>query len=115
MLVADAKTLLRSLPIEPGRVRSRRLLKTADLTVLGVAIDAGAVMREHVSPVPILIHVVDGRVGLELQRQRVELPVGGMVHVDGNVRHAVEGLETSRFLLLLFGAHAENSHSGEVE
>ena len=115
MLVADTQTLLRALPIEPGRVRSRRLFKSADLTVLGVAIDAGAVMREHVASVPILLHVLDGRAALELRRQRIELPVGAMVHVDGNVRHAVEGLEPSRFLLLLFGTQSETSHSRDTE
>ncbi|MEO8528235.1 MAG: hypothetical protein ABI435_04085 [Pseudolysinimonas sp.] len=115
VLVADAATLLRALPLESGRVRSRRLFKTADLTVLGVAIDAGAVLREHVAAVPILIQVVDGRVALELRRQRLELPVGAMVHVDGNVRHAVEGLEPSRFLLLLLGNQADTSHSGKMD
>ena len=38
VLIADAEALLRALPVEPGRVRSRRLFKSAAPTVLGVAI-----------------------------------------------------------------------------
>ena len=104
LVIADAQTLLLALPIDRGRVRSRRLFKTAALTVLGVTIDAGAVMREHVAAVPLLIHVVDGHAVLELRRQRIGLPAGAMVHIDSNVRHAVEGLLPTRVLLVLFGA-----------
>lgn len=103
VVIADALTLLRALPIEPGRVRSRRLFKAPDVTVLGVAIDVGAVMREHVAAVPILIHVIDGRIALELRGKRIDLPAGAMIHVDGRVRHSVEGLEPSRFLLMPLG------------
>ncbi len=115
VLIADAEALLRALPVEPGRVRSRRLFKSAAVTVLGVAIDAGAVMREHVAAVPLLIQVVEGRAVLELQRQRVELSAGAMVHIDGNVRHGVEGLEPTRFLLLLLGGSVSASHSSGTE
>lgn len=115
VLIADAEALLRALPIELGRVRSRRLFKSADLTVLGVAIDAGAVMREHVSAVPSLIQVVEGRAVLELQRRRIELSAGAMVHVDANVQHGVEGLEPTRFLLLLLGGSVGASHSTGTE
>jgi quercetin dioxygenase-like cupin family protein len=111
VLIADAEALLRALPVEPGRVRSRRLFRSAALTVLGVAIDTGAVMREHVAAVPILIQVVDGLAVLELQRQRIELSAGAMVHIDGNVRHGVEGLEPTRFLILLLGGSADASPS----
>ena len=111
VLIGDAEALQRTLPIEPGRVRSRRLFKSAAVTVLGVAIDAGSVMREHVAAVPILIQVDDGRAALELQGQRIELSAGAVVHVDGNMRHEVEGLEPTRFLLLLLGGSVGASHS----
>lgn len=107
LLVADAQTLLRALPIEPGKVRSRRLFASADVTVLGVAMDAGTVMREHVAAVPLLVHVVEGAVALEVRRQRIELPAGGMVHIGARVRHAVEALVPTRFLLLLLGSSEE--------
>jgi hypothetical protein len=45
VLIADTEALLRALPIEPGRVRSRRLLKCAALTVLGVAISNAVTAR----------------------------------------------------------------------
>ncbi|MFC5500619.1 cupin domain-containing protein [Lysinimonas soli] len=115
VLIADAEALLRALPIESGRVRSHRLFKSAAVTVLGVAIDGGAVMHEHVVAVPILIQVVEGRVALELQQQRIELSAGAIVHVDGNVRHEVEGLEPTRFLLLLLGGSADASHPSGTE
>lgn len=103
LLVADAETLLRALPIDSGKVRSRRLFSSPDVTVLGVAMDAGAVMREHVTAVPLLVQVVEGTVVFEVRRTRIELPAGGMLHIDARVRHAVEALVPTRFLLLLLG------------
>jgi quercetin dioxygenase-like cupin family protein len=111
LLIADAEALLTALPIEPGRVRSRLLFKTASVTVLGVAIDAGAIMHEHVAPSPVLIHVVDGRAAIELREQRIELPTGATIHIDGAVRHSIEGIAPSRFLLTLYGAPAQPPQS----
>lgn len=104
LLVGDAETLLRALPIEQGMVRTRRLFRSADVTVVGVAMDVGTEMREHLAAVPLLLQVVEGRVALEVRRQRIELPTGGLVHVEAQVRHAVEALEASRFLLVLLGS-----------
>lgn len=83
-IVEDAATLLRELPIEPGHVRSKRLLKHDEVTVLGVAIDAGAEMREHVAAVPILIQLVSGEAVLHVEGKRVALLEGTVVHVDAH-------------------------------
>ncbi|MBX3099685.1 MAG: cupin domain-containing protein [Salinibacterium sp.] len=101
VVIDDAKALVQALPIEPGRVRSKRLFTSAGLTVLGVAMDGGAIMHDHVAAVPILIIVVEGQAVLEVERKRVDLRVGSMVHVEGNVHHQVEAHEPTRFLLLL--------------
>jgi quercetin dioxygenase-like cupin family protein len=106
VLVADAAALERVLPVEPGRVRSHRLFKSDDLTVLGVALDAGAAMREHVAAVPILIEVVDGDAVLEIAGRRHPLRAGTVIHVDARVPHAVEAAEPTRLLLTLRGSPA---------
>lgn len=111
-VIADAQTLLRALPIEAGAVRSRRLYRTEELTILGVSIDAGAVLADHVSRLPILIQVVDGQMVLEVRPDRLDLSVGAMVHVEANVRHAVEALIPTRFLILQLGSAGSRRAAG---
>lgn len=101
LIVADQATLCRALPIDPGGVRSRRLFKSDDVAVVGVAMDAGAVMQDHSAQAPILIHVVEGRGAVQVRGTRIELPAGGLLHVESGLRHGVEALEPMRFLLLL--------------
>lgn len=108
-LVEDTAALLRRLPIEPGRVRSKRLFASDNLTVLGVAMDAGSEMREHVAPAPILIHVVSGEAVLDIGGRRVALLEGTLVHVDAREPHAVEALAPTRFLLVLVKSAAETA------
>jgi quercetin dioxygenase-like cupin family protein len=105
VLATDAAALVRALPIEPGRVRSHRLFKSDDVTVLGVALDAGAEMREHVAAVPILIEVIEGDAVLEVSGTRHALRAGTIIHVDARVPHAVEAMEVTRMLLTLVGVH----------
>lgn len=105
LLVPDAATLVQALPLEPGRVRSHRLFKSDDVTVLGIALDTGAAMREHVAAVPILIEVIEGDATLEVRGVRHALRRGGIAHVDALVPHAVEASAPTRLLLTLIGPH----------
>src|SRR5690606_171562 len=100
-IAADLGGLAAEVPIEAGRVRGRRLFRGAGGTVMGMAIDAGAEMREHVAPVPVLVVVVEGRIRCEVQGEQFELAQGGVVQVDANEPHAVFGVEPSRFLLVM--------------
>jgi quercetin dioxygenase-like cupin family protein len=104
LIAGEATTLMRALPIEPGRVRSRRLFKGSGVTVVGIAIDAGAAMHEHRAAVPILLQVLEGLVSVGLPAGQLELPTGAVIHIEANVPHGVEGLTQARLLLLLLDA-----------
>ena len=101
LIVADAATLCRALPIEPDSVRSRRLFKSADVAIVGVAMDAGAVMRDHVAQAPVLIQLVEGHAAVQVRNSRADLAAGALLHLDGGLRHSVEAFEPTRFLLIL--------------
>jgi quercetin dioxygenase-like cupin family protein len=58
-------------------------------------------MQDHSAQAPILIHVLEGRGAVQVRGTRVELPAGGLLHVESGLRHGVEALEPMRFLLLL--------------
>jgi len=103
LVVADAAALSEGLPIEPGKVRSHILRRGTGTMLVGVAIDEGAEMREHVARVPILIQVVDGLIRLDAAGEAYELPPGAIIEVPAELRHAVRGLAPSRFLIQMLG------------
>lgn len=103
LVLSDAAALLAAMPVEEGRVRSRKLFAGPGVTVMGLVLDAGAVMREHQAPVPILIQLAEGEAVLESAGRRVALVPGALVHVDAGIRHRLEALAASRLLLVLLG------------
>lgn len=107
LVVAHAAALQEVLPIVSGRTRSRRLYKGDDVTVVGVAMDAGAEMREHVAAAPVLLHVVGGRIAVDIDGRRTDLPAGGILRIPARQPHAVTADVESRFLLLLLGSGAD--------
>lgn len=106
LVLSDAAALVAAVPVEEGRVRSRKLFAGSGATVMGIVMDAGAVMREHHAPVPILIQLAHGEAVLELGGRRVALVPGALVHVEAGIRHRLEAIAVSRLLLVLLGGAA---------
>lgn len=102
-MLGEGAALVAAVPVEPGRVRSRKLFAGAGTTIMGLALDGGAVMREHRAPVPILVQLVEGEAVLEVDGRRIALVPGTLVHLEAGVRHQVEALTVSRLLLTLLG------------
>jgi quercetin dioxygenase-like cupin family protein len=103
LVLGDAAALVAAVPVEKGRVRSRKLFAGSGATIMGLVMDAGAVMREHHAPVPILIQLAEGEALLEVEGRRIALVPGALVHVETGVRHGLEALAESRLLLVLLG------------
>lgn len=101
LVMTDAAALLQELPIEPGQVKTRRLYSGAGVTVVGVAMDAGAVLAEHSAAPPILVQIAEGRVRFEIAGDEVAMPAGAMIHVAPRVPHSVIAEEPTRFLILM--------------
>lgn len=103
VIAVDRTALLDALPIEPGNVRSTRVYKGLGATIVRLSMDAGTVMKEHVSATPVLVSVLEGRAALDVEGERVELGAGGIVHIDAQVPHSVEALAPSHLMLTLVG------------
>lgn len=90
----------------PGRAGGLTVGKVHDepgLRVRTIALDAGALLDEHVAGVPVLIHVVSGRVQFDIGGASHDLAAGALVRADGAVPHAVRAQEPSRLVLTLIG------------
>src|SRR6185312_15650896 len=85
---------------ETGR-SSRTLAKYQDFRIVLVLMKSGALMKEHHADGRISIHLVEGKIRLHLPDRKIELSAGELMILDYGIRHDVEALEESAFLLTI--------------
>ncbi|HEX5164126.1 MAG TPA: cupin domain-containing protein [Thermomicrobiales bacterium] len=81
--------------------RSETLIKTDDLRVVLITMQAGASLAEHTAPGTITIQVVQGEMTVEVGEASHELAAGGLISLAGGVRHAVHARSDGAFLLTI--------------
>ena len=85
----------------PHGLTSKMLLKTDDLRIVLIVMQAGAKMDEHHSDGRISIQVLRGRIRIRVQEQVVDLAPRRLIALDRSIKHAVEALEDSAFVLTI--------------
>lgn len=98
---------------EHGGPSGRTLLKEQDLRIVLMALQAGGRMEEHSASGPCSIHVIEGLVRVHLAGRQTEAGAGSLVAMEPAVRHDVEALKDSAFLLTIGRTkyeHVSDSH-----
>jgi quercetin dioxygenase-like cupin family protein len=85
----------------PQGLTSRMLVKSDDLRILLIAMEAGARMKEHHSDGRISVHVLRGAIRIRIENQTRELSAKQLLVVDRSIKHDVEALEASVFMLTI--------------
>lgn len=80
---------------------ARTLVRTEDLRLVFVVLGPGNQIEEHHASEAVSIHVVRGKVGLQLPDRVVELSEEQVLVLDRELRHDVQAREESAFLLTL--------------
>ena len=80
---------------------ARTLVREPDLRILLVVMKAGARIAEHQAKDTASIHVLTGHVRLRLPEKVADLPAGRLLVLERALRHDVEAVEESAFLLTL--------------
>ncbi|MBZ5722771.1 MAG: cupin domain-containing protein [Acidobacteriia bacterium] len=83
---------------ETGR-SSKTLAKYPDFRIVLVLMKVNTQMKEHHADGRISIHSIEGKLRVHLPDQQVELPAGELLVIDCGIKHDVEALEESAFLL----------------
>jgi quercetin dioxygenase-like cupin family protein len=100
-LVAELAGLRDEEPWRRSGRHSRTLIKDADLRVVLIALRAGARLEEHHAPGRITIHALDGHLHVGVAGQSIDLLRGQIVTLGPTIRHDVQALEESAFLLTI--------------
>ncbi len=80
---------------------ARTLVKYDTLRVVLTALRAKDRIPEHRTEGRITIQTVRGRIHVRAEGRTFDLPAGGMLALDQGVRHDVEAVEDSAFLLTI--------------
>ena len=101
----NEQELLRREESYRGRDRNAKtLVKEHGLSVVLTVLRSGARLQEHKTAGPLSIQTLAGHIRLHALENTIDLPVGHVVMLDGNVSHDVEAVEESAFLLTIASA-----------
>lgn len=99
ILATGIPALVSLAPTREGRVSVGRVFDGDRLRVRTLNIPAGVTLAEHVSGVPVLIHVASGRVTMDIGGHTHELGQGALVRAAGDVVHEVHAIEDAQLVL----------------
>lgn len=85
----------------PSGIHARTLLKKSDLRVVLIAMEKGAKMNEHHADGTISLQPVKGQIRVRTMGEAHELQVGQLFTLDASIKHDVESLDDSAFLLTI--------------
>jgi len=83
------------------RVKTKVLLETSFSKEIQILMKVGQMMKEHKSPYPILIHLLEGNIGLGVQGQKLIMKGGDIIALDGDIPHDLTANENSIVRLTL--------------
>jgi quercetin dioxygenase-like cupin family protein len=88
------------LPWPAGHI-ARTLFKRPDFRMVLIVMDRNSVLKEHHVDGTISVHVLKGKIRLTAQGEAHELQASEIVTLSAAIRHDVEALDDSAFLITI--------------
>jgi quercetin dioxygenase-like cupin family protein len=107
--IADSE---RKKPWQSG-LYAKTLDKRADFRTVLITMERGARMKEHHTDGTISIHVLKGAIRINVQAQAREVRTAGLFTLGPSIKHDVESLDDSAFLLTISWPTSEKLRSME--
>ena len=101
--IAEAAT---KKPWQAGH-HAKTLFKKHDFRVVLISMEPGAHMKEHHADGTISLHVLKGKVRMNVGGKPCDLSAGNLFTLGASIRHEVESLDDSVFLLTISWPSAE--------
>jgi len=93
--------ILKNLHTENKPVQTQVLFEPKEAKVISLQIAKGEVLKEHISKIPALLVCISGNAVFSDEKGTViNLQSGVYVMIEENVKHAVNAIEESNFLLM---------------
>jgi quercetin dioxygenase-like cupin family protein len=106
-LAQEILTSEQSKPWQTGHT-ARTLFKKADFRIVLISMEKGSVLKEHHTDGTISAQVLKGSIRFAAQGETHTLQTNSLVALGAFIKHEVEALEESAFLLTIAWPNAEN-------
>ena len=80
---------------------ARTLFKKPDFRIVLISMDKGAILKEHHADGTISVQVLKGSIRFTAQGEAHSLEVNGVLTLGASIKHEVEAIEESVFLLTI--------------
>jgi quercetin dioxygenase-like cupin family protein len=104
-----AQEMLNSEQTKPWQTghTARTLFKKSDFRMVLISMEKGSVLKEHHADGTISVQVLKGSIRFSAQGKTHTLQVNNMTALGASIKHEVEALEESAFLLTIAWPNAE--------
>jgi quercetin dioxygenase-like cupin family protein len=85
----------------PSGIHSRTLFKKKDIRVVLICMEAAATIKEHHADGTSSVQVLKGAIRYKTQGQIYELKTGILLTLGASIKHDVEAIDDSAFLLTI--------------
>lgn len=102
--MTDVSDLASLIDINTESTVSRTVLRAEGVRIVLFSFDAGQELTEHTAAMPVLLHVLDGRLDVTAAGRTIELAPGGLVHLGTRCPHSVLAKEPTRLVLTMLDA-----------
>jgi len=86
---------------DDNRVKTKVILETSFSKEIRILLKKGQLMKEHKTPYPILIHILEGNIELGVQGEIYNMKGGDIISLEGGVPHDLTAKENSIVRLTL--------------
>jgi quercetin dioxygenase-like cupin family protein len=86
---------------------ARTLFKKSDFRMVLISMDKGSILKEHHADGTISVQVLKGSIRFTVQGEAHSLQINGVLTLGASVKHEVEALEESAFLLTIAWPNGE--------
>ena len=97
----DLKSFKNEVEFDATRVKTKVLVETSFSKEIQILMSVGQVMKEHKTPYPILIHLLDGNIDLGVQGKIISMKVGDIIALEGDIPHDLTAKENAIIRLSL--------------
>ena len=97
----DLKSFKNEVEFDATRVKTKVLIETSFSKEIQILMHVGQVMKEHKTPYPILIHLLEGNIDLSVQGKIISMKIGDIIALEGDIPHDLTAKENAIIRLTL--------------
>lgn len=97
----EIKSFNKDIAFDENRAKTTVILETPLSKEVRITMKSGQIMKEHKSPFPIVIHILEGEIELGAEGSTLLMKTGDIIALEGNVLHDLKAKKSSIIRLTL--------------